>query len=44
MTCNRTYDSWGHGILIDGRNERPLSIALVTAIVTWSVAFLITVC
>ena len=30
------------GILIDDRNERPLTIALATIVVVWSIAFALT--
>jgi hypothetical protein len=30
------------GILIDDRNERPLTVALVTIIMVWSLAFALT--
>jgi hypothetical protein len=42
MFGNVTQSSPFDGILIDDRNERPLTVALVTIIMVWSFAFALT--
>jgi hypothetical protein len=42
MFCNLRQSSPFDGILIDDRNERPLTVALATILVVWSLAFALT--
>ncbi len=42
MFDNVRQSSSFDGILIDDRNERPLTVALVTIIMVWSIAFALT--
>ena len=42
MFGNLRQSSPFDGILIDDRNERPLTIALATIVVVWSIAFALT--
>ena len=42
MFCNLKQSSPFDGILIDDRNERPLTVALATILVVWSLAFALT--
>jgi hypothetical protein len=42
MFSNVTHSSPFVGVLIDDRNERPLTVALATIVVVWSFAFALT--
>jgi hypothetical protein len=42
MFSNLRQSSSFDGILIDDRNERPLTVALATILVGWSLAFALT--
>ena len=42
MFSNLRQSSPFDGILIDDRNERPLTVALATILVVWSLAFALT--
>ena len=35
------YDPWSNDAIIDERNERPLTIALLAAIVAWTIPALV---
>jgi hypothetical protein len=42
MFSNATRSNSFDGILIDDRNERPLTVALATIVMVWSVVFALT--